>query len=88
MKCQFALHGSDTPAPQEDSNAVRKDVRVDSTPIDYLDFASPVSGLGRKMGVDATHKWPGETNREWGRTLQMTPEVTAKVDQMRQMLGF
>ncbi len=42
---------------------------VDSTPIDYLDFASPVSGLGSKMGLDATHKWLGETNRGWGRTM-------------------
>ena len=41
---------------------------VESTPIDYLDFASPVAGLGSKMGIDATHKWPGETQREWGRT--------------------
>ncbi|MDE2564945.1 MAG: 3-octaprenyl-4-hydroxybenzoate decarboxylase, partial [Burkholderiales bacterium] len=41
----------------------------------YLDFASPVSGLGGKMGLDATHKWPGETQREWGRVIHMTPEV-------------
>jgi 4-hydroxy-3-polyprenylbenzoate decarboxylase len=61
---------------------------VDSTPIDYLDFASPVSGLGSKMGMDATNKWPGETNREWGRTMQMTPEVTARVDLMWQTLGL
>jgi 4-hydroxy-3-polyprenylbenzoate decarboxylase len=61
---------------------------VDSTPIDYLDFASPVSGLGSKMGMDATNKWPGETNREWGRTMQMTPEVTAKVEQMWRTLGL
>jgi 4-hydroxy-3-polyprenylbenzoate decarboxylase len=66
----------------------RDTLLVDSTPIDYLDFASPVSGLGSKMGMDATNKWPGETNREWGRTMQMTPEVTAKVDQMWKMLGL
>ncbi|WP_397534839.1 UbiD family decarboxylase [Roseateles sp.] len=48
---------------------------VEGTPIDYLDFASPVSGLGGKMGLDATNKWPGETTREWGRTITMTPEV-------------
>ena len=66
----------------------RDTLLVDSTPIDYLDFASPVSGLGSKMGMDATHKWPGETSREWGRTMQMTPEVTAKVDQMWQTLGL
>jgi 4-hydroxy-3-polyprenylbenzoate decarboxylase len=48
---------------------VRDTTLVDATPIDYLDFASPVSGLGGKMGLDATHKWPGETNREWGRPI-------------------
>jgi 4-hydroxy-3-polyprenylbenzoate decarboxylase len=61
---------------------------VDNTPVDYLDFASPVSGLGSKMGIDATHKWPGETSREWGRTLQMRPEVTARVDEVWQTLGL
>lgn len=53
---------------------------IDNTPIDYLDFASPVSGLGSKMGIDATNKWPGETDREWGTTIEMTPEVKEKVD--------
>lgn len=67
---------------------LRDTVLVDSTPIDYLDFASPVSGLGSKMGIDATNKWPGETNREWGRTIQMTPEVKTKVDQIWQELGL
>jgi 4-hydroxy-3-polyprenylbenzoate decarboxylase len=66
----------------------RDTMLVDSTPIDYLDFASPVSGLGSKMGLDATNKWPGETNREWGRTMQMTPEVTAKVDAVWLALGL
>ena len=66
----------------------RDTLLVDNTPIDYLDFASPVSGLGSKMGLDATNKWPGETSREWGRTMTMTPEVTAKVDQMWQTLGL
>ena len=61
---------------------------VDNTPIDYLDFASPVSGLGSKMGIDATNKWPGETNREWGTTIQMTPEVKARVDDIWQQLGL
>ncbi len=55
---------------------------LENTPIDYLDFASPVSGLGSKVGFDATNKWPGETNREWGRTIVMSPEVIKKVDQM------
>ncbi len=53
---------------------------VGSTPIDYLDFASPVSGLGGKMGIDATNKWPGETAREWGRPIAMDPAVAARVD--------
>jgi len=55
---------------------------LENTPIDYLDFASPVSGLGSKVGFDATNKWPGETNREWGRTIQMSPEVVKKVDEI------
>ncbi|MCX8102734.1 MAG: UbiD family decarboxylase, partial [Geminicoccaceae bacterium] len=46
-------------------------VVVENTPIDYLDFASPVSGLGSKLGIDATEKWPGETNREWGKKIRM-----------------
>ena len=55
---------------------------LENTPIDYLDFASPVSGLGSKVGFDATNKWPGETNREWGRTIVMSPEIIKKVDAM------
>ncbi|UOA09252.1 4-hydroxy-3-polyprenylbenzoate decarboxylase [Methylobacter sp. S3L5C] len=55
---------------------------LENTPIDYLDFASPVSGLGSKVGFDATNKWPGETNREWGTTIAMSPEVIKKVDAM------
>ncbi len=66
----------------------RDTLLVDNTPIDYLDFASPVSGLGSKMGLDATNKWPGETSREWGRPLQMSSEVTAKVDLIWQSLGL
>jgi 4-hydroxy-3-polyprenylbenzoate decarboxylase len=61
---------------------------VDHTPIDYLDFASPVSGLGSKMGIDATNKWPGETSREWGRTIEMDASVKARVDQIWQALGL
>ncbi len=58
---------------------VRDTTLVDQTPIDYLDFASPVSGLGGKMGLDATNKWPGETSREWGRAITMPAEVTQRV---------
>jgi len=58
---------------------VRDTTLVDHTPIDYLDFASPVSGLGGKMGLDATHKWPGETQREWGRAIEMPAEVRSAV---------
>lgn len=60
----------------------RDTVMVENTPIDYLDFASPVSGLGSKMGIDATNKWPGETTREWGRVIAMEPAVRARVDAM------
>jgi len=55
---------------------------VENTPIDYLDFASPVSGLGSKMGMDATNKWPGETDREWGEPIVMSEEVKQRVDQL------
>jgi 4-hydroxy-3-polyprenylbenzoate decarboxylase len=61
---------------------------VDNTPIDYLDFASPVSGLGSKMGMDATNKWPGETTREWGRTIEMDADVKKRIDVLWQQLGF
>ncbi len=59
---------------------VRDTTLVENTPIDYLDFASPVSGLGGKMGLDATNKWPGESSREWGRTIHMDAAVLARVD--------
>jgi 4-hydroxy-3-polyprenylbenzoate decarboxylase len=58
---------------------VRDTTLVEHTPIDYLDFASPVSGLGGKMGLDATNKWPAETSREWGRTISMDAAVLARV---------
>ncbi len=61
---------------------------IDNTPIDYLDFASPVSGLGSKMGMDATNKWPGETNREWGDTIVMDEAVKTKVDNIWSDLGI
>jgi len=61
---------------------------VDNTPIDYLDFASPVSGLGSKLGIDATNKWPGETDREWGEPIVMDQAVKDKVDTMWDELGL
>jgi 4-hydroxy-3-polyprenylbenzoate decarboxylase len=67
---------------------VRDTLLVESTPIDYLDFASPVSGLGSKMGIDATNKWPGETTRAWGRTIAMDPAVKARVDALWRELGI
>ena len=67
---------------------VRDTTLVPSTPIDYLDFASPVSGLGGKMGLDATNKWPGETSREWGRTIAMDPAVQARVQGILQRIGL
>jgi 4-hydroxy-3-polyprenylbenzoate decarboxylase len=59
---------------------VRDTTLVEHTPIDYLDFASPVSGLGGKMGLDATNKWPGETTREWGRSIRMDAAVEQRVE--------
>ena len=66
----------------------RDTVLVENTPIDYLDFASPVSGLGSKMGLDATSKWSGETSREWGRPITRDPEVVKRVDAMWKALGL
>jgi 4-hydroxy-3-polyprenylbenzoate decarboxylase len=65
---------------------VRDTTLVDRTPIDYLDFASPVSGLGGKMGLDATSKWPGETSREWGRAIRMDADVEARVQPLFEAL--
>ena len=67
---------------------VRDTLLVENTPIDYLDFASPVSGLGGKMGLDATNKFPGETSREWGTPIVMDAAVKAKVDAMWGELGL
>ncbi|ARB92675.1 4-hydroxy-3-polyprenylbenzoate decarboxylase [Legionella longbeachae] len=66
----------------------RDTVMVDNTPIDYLDFASPVSGLGSKMGMDATSKWPGETHREWGVPIAMDEEILKKVNDYWPALGL
>lgn len=60
----------------------RDTVLIENTPIDYLDFASPVSGLGSKMGLDATNKWPGETNREWGEPIEMSQEIKSQIDEL------
>jgi 4-hydroxy-3-polyprenylbenzoate decarboxylase len=67
---------------------VRDTLLVDNTPIDYLDFASPVSGLGGKMGLDATNKWPGETQRTWGTPIAMDEGVKRRVDEMWTELGL
>jgi 4-hydroxy-3-polyprenylbenzoate decarboxylase len=67
---------------------VRDTVLVDRTPIDYLDFASPVAGLGSKMGLDATNKWPGETDREWGRPIEMDKAVKQRIDTLWDELGL
>jgi 4-hydroxy-3-polyprenylbenzoate decarboxylase len=67
---------------------LRDTTLVDRTPIDYLDFASPVSGLGSKMGIDATNKWPGETDREWGSAIRMDDAVKARIDALWPRLGL
>jgi 4-hydroxy-3-polyprenylbenzoate decarboxylase len=66
----------------------RDTVLIENTPIDYLDFASPVSGLGSKVGFDATNKWPGETQREWGRPIRMSEAVKRRVDAIWDSLGI
>jgi len=66
----------------------RDTLLVENTPIDYLDFASPVSGLGSKMGLDATNKWPGETQREWGKVIAMDEATKHRVDEIWENLGL
>ncbi len=66
----------------------RDTVMIDNTPIDYLDFASPVSGLGSKMGLDATSKWPSETTREWGKAIRMDDEILNRVNKYWSELGL
>ena len=61
---------------------------IDNTPIDYLDFASPISGLGSKMGLDATNKWAGETSREWGNIIKKNPQIVAHIDEIWDKLGI
>jgi len=69
-------------------DAARDTLIAENTPIDYLDFASPVAGLGSKMGLDATNKWPGETSREWGTPIVMDAAIKQRVDAMWQDLGL
>ena len=69
-------------------DALRDTTLVDNTPIDYLDFASPVAGLGSKIGIDATNKWPGETSREWGRPIERDAATVAAVDKLWPSLGL
>ena len=61
---------------------------VENTPIDYLDFASPISGLGGKMGLDATNKWPAETTRPWGKPIKMDPAIKTRVDKLWKEMGM
>ena len=67
---------------------VRDLTLIENTPIDYLDFASPQSGLGGKVGLDATNKWPPETDREWGKKIAMEPAVVEKISRLWQQLGL
>ena len=67
---------------------VRDTVMIENTPIDYLDFASPVSGLGSKMGLDATNKMPGETNREWGEPIVMDETIKQRIDELWNEFGI
>ena len=69
-------------------DAARDTMIAENTPIDYLDFASPVASLGSTMGIDATNKWPGETSREWGRPIAMDKAVKQRVDELWQQLGL
>ena len=70
------------------TDPARDTMIVDNTPVDYLDFASPTSGLGSKMGLDATNKWPGETERNWGRPIRMSDDVRKRVDKIWNDLGI
>jgi 4-hydroxy-3-polyprenylbenzoate decarboxylase len=67
---------------------LRDTVLIDNTPIDYLDFASPVSGLGSKMGIDATNKWPAETSRRWGEPIAMDAAVKSRIDALWEELNI
>ncbi|AMA65069.1 3-octaprenyl-4-hydroxybenzoate carboxy-lyase [Candidatus Arsenophonus lipoptenae] len=67
---------------------VRDTILIENTPIDYLDFASPISGLGSKMGFDATNKWPGETEREWGQPIVMSEKIKKRIDEIWNKLNI
>jgi 4-hydroxy-3-polyprenylbenzoate decarboxylase len=67
---------------------VRDITLIENSPIDYLDFASPISGLGSKIGFDATNKWPAETSRVWGRPIRMTDDVRKRIDDLWEDLGI
>ena len=69
-------------------DAARDTLIAENTPIDYLDFASPVAGLGSKRGIDATNKWPGESTREWGTPIVMDAAVKQRVDVLWGELGL
>lgn len=69
-------------------DAARDTLIAENTPIDYLDFASPVAGLGSKMGIDATNKWPGETARDWGTPIVMDDSVKRRIDALWDKLGL
>jgi 4-hydroxy-3-polyprenylbenzoate decarboxylase len=66
----------------------RDTVLIENTPIDYLDFASPRANLGSKMGLDATNKWKGETERDWGRPIEMSAAVRCRIDGLWAELGI
>jgi len=98
MYTKFVIVVDDDIDPREWSDVIwaittrmdpqRDMVLVDNTPIDYLDFASPVSGLGSKVGFDATNKWKGETNREWGKPIEMDAKIKEKIDTLWESLGI
>jgi len=98
MYTKFVIVVDDDIDPREWSDVIwaittrmdpqRDMVLIDNTPIDYLDFASPVSGLGSKVGFDATNKWEGETNREWGKPIEMDEKIKEKIDNLWESLGI
>jgi len=98
MYTKFVIVVDDDIDPREWSDVIwaittrmdpqRDMVLIDNTPIDYLDFASPVSGLGSKVGLDATNKWEGETNREWGKPIEMDEKIKEKIDNLWESLGI